>query len=158
MIEWLLGRTTSEQWAIGLCAVLISGIFVQWFSQRLNHALSLRRDRHSRVTEACAAFRAPFADVVLNLRENPGLPSAQIANLNYHAILGAAQQFKPHIHWLRKRSFDMAVANYKQACLVATERGSILSQFASEQGDYAKAKRKVLDDAVHKLLSFAKQT
>lgn len=107
---------------------------------------------------AAAVFRAPFNDIVLNLRENPDLPSAQIARINYHAILSAAQQFRPHVHCLRKKGFDRAVAQYKEACAIASENGSVLAVASSEKTEFAKAKRKVLDDAVHKLLSYGKIT
>jgi len=115
---------------------------------------TIQRSRQAH-DERAAAFRAVFNEVVLNLKANPDLPSAQIARLNHSHILFAAGQFRPHVLFIRRKSFDNALVEYKNACEEASEGGSILAQFASENGDYARAKRKRLENAVMGLLSFA---
>ena len=157
MIEWLLNRSTSEQWLIGLPVLVFAAFASQWFGQRLSHSLATARDINNRSADAAATFRKAFGDIVLNIKENPDLPSAQIARLNYHGILAAANEFRPYVPWLRKYCFDRAVNKYKKAHNIATENGSILAQFASEQSDHAQAKRKKLSGAIRKLLSFAEQ-
>jgi hypothetical protein len=142
--------TETQIWLLGAAGGAI-GLFVAIRAPLLQSKLQRKAD-------AAADFRATFTDLILNLRENSDLPSAQIAGIGYHAILAGAQQFRPWVYWWRRSSFDRAVLQYKDACKVATENGSILAIAASEKTDFAKAKRKVLDNAVQHLYSFAKPT
>lgn len=114
--------------------------------------------RRNRAADAATKFRDALAGVILNLEHDPSLPSAQIANIDRDQILAAIQQFRRFVPWYSKRGFNKAAREYQRACDVASEGGSILAQFASEQGEYAQAKRAVLCSAVKRLLAYAKQT
>jgi hypothetical protein len=121
--------------------------------------LSLGRDIRSSRAKAAADFRQVFADAVLNLEHNPGLPSAQIVHDFRVQHLAAIQRFRPFVPWHRRRSFDKAAREYESACQIASEGGDgVFALFASETTDYDKAKRQALYDAVQQLLSHAKQT
>lgn len=114
--------------------------------------------RRNSAADAATKFRDALAGVILNLEHNPSLPSAQIANIDHDQILAAIQQFRRFVPWYRRCGFNKAAREYQHACAVASEGGSILAQFASEQGEYAQAKRRLLHGAVKTLMSYAKQT
>ena len=105
---------------------------------------------------AAATFRSAFSNIILNLKENPDLPSAQIANIDRYVILAAAQEYRLWVRWFSRRAFDKAVCNYKEACEIACEGGNIFALISSETTEYAAAKRAKLNNAVHNLYSFGK--
>jgi hypothetical protein len=114
--------------------------------------------RQNRAADAATRFRESFTGILLNLEHNASLPSAQIANIDHNQILSAIQQFRCFVPWYRLCSFNKSACEYQRACEIAREYGDIFAQFASEQDEYAQAKRSKLHSTVEALLSYAKET
>ncbi len=131
---WLLG-------VAGTLAMLLLGVYVPTAIKR----------RH----EASAAFRSAFDGVLLNLRENPDCPLAQIAFGFHNDHLAAITKFRASVPIWRRRSFDKAVANYKEAYDIARDFGNVFAVAFSEKTDIAREKRKHYSKAIDRLLSHA---
>lgn len=105
--------------------------------------------------EASAAFRSAFDGVLLNLNENPECPLAQIAFGFHNDHLAAITKFRNSVPIWRHRSFDKAVANYKEAYDMARDFGDVFAIASSEKTDIAREKRKHYSKAIDGLLSHA---
>lgn len=125
----------------GVLAMLLVGTYVPAAIKR----------RH----EAAAAYRLAFDDVLLNLRENPDCPIAQIAFGCHPQHLAAIDKFRSSVPRWRRRRFERDVAHYKEAHDIAREYGNVFAIVLSEKTDVARAKRKHYNEAIQRLLSYA---
>lgn len=135
---------TSDMWLLGVCGVLMAW----WLGPRI--ALHIKSHNASR-----SAYRHAFDDVVLNITENPTCTLAMIANSCHNGIIAAISNYRPHVPFWRRKAFERAVANYKDANNIATDFGSVYAIALSENSDVARAKRKHYHDAIRNLLSFS---
>lgn len=126
-----------------------AGSLILWL---LNAVAAPAVKRHR---EAAAAYRLAFGDVLLNLRENPDCPLAQIAQSAHPRHLAAITRFRPYIHVWSRRSFERSVDQYKEAHNNSICQGSPLALAASEKTDFARANRNCYSEAIHRLLSYA---
>jgi hypothetical protein len=138
----LIAANTNLLLAIaGTLTMLLLGVYVPAAIKR----------RH----DASAEFRSAFDGVLLNLRENPDCPIAQIAFGFHQEHLAAITKFRAHVSIWRRRGFDKAVAHYKDAYDVARDFGNVFAVAYSEKTEVAKARRKHYSEAINRLLSYA---
>lgn len=105
--------------------------------------------------EASAAYRLAFDNVLLNLRENPDCPLAQIAFGCHQQHLAAIDKFRYSVPIWSRRRFEADAAYYKEAYDIARDYGSVFAVALSEHTDVARAKRKHYSEAIQRLLSYA---
>ena len=136
--------STADTWLltiVGALVMLLLGVYVPAAIKR----------RHI----ASEEYRRAFDGVLLNLRENPDCPIAQIAFGFHNEHLAAIDRFRSFMPiWKRKR-FERDVENYKLAYDEARDFGNVFAVALSEKADVAKAKRKVFSNAIQRLLSHA---
>jgi alcohol dehydrogenase YqhD (iron-dependent ADH family) len=53
---WVSSLSASDQWALGIVAILIVGIISQWAGQRINHSLVMVRERNAQANSNAIAF------------------------------------------------------------------------------------------------------
>ncbi|MDZ4346303.1 MAG: hypothetical protein U1E51_28145 [Candidatus Binatia bacterium] len=135
--------------ASDLWLLAIVGVLSMW---ALNNYIAPNIKRRQ---EAAVAFQRAFDGVLLNLRENPDCPLAQIAFGFHNEHLTAITKFRDYVSFWRIRSFDRAVAHYKEAYDIACEHGSVFALALSEKTDIARAKRQHYSEAIDRLLSHA---
>jgi hypothetical protein len=123
----------------GALAMLLLGVYVPAAIKR-HHAAS-------------AAFRSAFDGVLLNLRENPDCPIAQIAFGFHQEHLAAIDKFRSAVPIWRRRRFESDVAHYKEAYDIARDYGNVFAVAFSEKTDIAREKRKHFGDAIKRMLS-----
>ncbi len=91
----------------------------------------------------------------LNLRENSDCALAQIAFEVHAKHLAAIDKYRESVPFWKRRGFERAVNNYRDAHEMASEGGNIFAIALSENSDVARTKRKIYREAVNSLLSFA---
>lgn len=136
--------TAFDMWLLAVAGSLIVWLF--------NEVAAPTVKRHR---EAAAAYRRAFDDVILNLKENPDCPLAQIAQSVHPQHLAAITKFRAFVHVWSRKSFEQSVDQYKDAHNKATCGGSPLTLAASEKTDFARANRKSYGEAINRLLSYA---
>ena len=142
LAPWLLGSLAP--WLLGA-----AGVLVAWL---LNAVAAPAVKRHR---EAVAAYRLAFDNVLLNLRENPDYPLAQIAFGCHPRHLTAIDKFRHSVPIWRRRCFEADAAYYKQAYDIARDYGSVFAVALSEHTEVARTKRKHYSEAIQHLLSYA---
>lgn len=158
MIAWLANLTAVEQWAIGLFALLVVGIVTQWFSQRLNHALIVHRERRTRSAVAAAALCAAFAPALAFL-EKARLHGSDLDRPDASVFLrdafvshaAAVDAFRPFVGCLRRKAYRKA---WEQYCEIA-HAGTVEAEFMAETINRDDP-RTALQDLIHAILRFAK--
>jgi len=135
--------------AFDMWLLAAAGGLIVWFLNTVG-APAVKRHR-----DAAAAFQLAFANVVLNLRENPNCPLAQIAQGAHLQHLAAITKFRPFIHIWHRKNFERSVDQYKNAHNAATCQGSLLALAASESTAFAQENRKLYSAAINRLLSYA---
>jgi len=136
--------TTFDVWLLGAAGVL--------FLWLLNAVATPYVKRHR---EAAATYRLAFDRVLLNLRENPDCPLAQIAFGCHPQHLAAIDKFRYSVSIWSSRRFEADAAYYKEAYDIARDYGSVFAVGLSEHTDVARAKRKHYSEAIQRLLSYA---
>jgi hypothetical protein len=69
IIEWFLSFSPSERWLYGGIFTFISGLIILVLTNRLNHTLQLRRERHKNLIPAAKEFRTTIdTERLKNLR------------------------------------------------------------------------------------------
>ena len=139
-----LAFSVSDRWLLGIVgalALLLLSVYVP---------TAIRRRQDS-----ASAFRDAFNGVLLNLRENPDCPIAQIAFGFRNEHLAAIDRFRDHVPFWRISGFNRAVANYKEAYDIARDYGNVFAIALSEKTDVARAKRKHYHESIKLLLSYA---
>lgn len=131
---WLLGSA-------GAAALLWAGAY-------LNSIISRRH-------AARDAYKSAFDDVLLNLRENPNCPLAQIASGCNPKIAAAIDKRRGEVMFWRRKRFERDVARYKTSYRQATQYGSTLAIVMSEENDFAQKNREQFLKAIKKLMSYA---
>lgn len=135
--------------AFDMWLLAIAGVLIVWLLNTVAAPAVKRR------SEAAAAFQHAFANVVLNLKENPNCPLAQIAQSAHLQHLAAITKFRPFIHIWHRKNFERSVDQYKNAHNAATCEGSLLALAASESTAFAQENRKLYSAAINRLLSYA---
>lgn len=116
IVEWFTGRNQSEQWAIGLVALLVIGIITQWFGQRLNHSLCIERERQSRFKAASAKFisevHSAFSGLYPHSVNWPENIDAKLRSV-FPTLSAAVAEFRPFVPWYRRWFFDRDWFRYR---------------------------------------------
>lgn len=136
--------TTVDIWLLGT-----AGTLSLWL---LNTVATPHVKRHR---DAVVAYRLAFDDVLLNLRENPDCPLAQIAYDFHSQHLAAIDKYRTFIPFWSRRRFEIDVAHYKDAHNIAIEYGSVFAFALSEKFEVARAKRQYYKEAINRLLTHA---
>jgi len=68
MLEWISGLSVSELWLYGIIFSGIAAVMVQWFAQRLSHALAVERERKSKIITAKNKLRSSFSSAQAKIR------------------------------------------------------------------------------------------
>lgn len=101
------------------------------------------------------AYRSAFDDVLLNIRESPDCPLAQIAYGCNPQITAAIDKRRGKVMIWRRNSFERDVAYYKESYIEATQDGSVLAVAMSEKTESAQQNRARFLRAINRLLSHA---
>ncbi|SPD73390.1 hypothetical protein PITCH_A1820019 [uncultured Desulfobacterium sp.] len=118
------------------------------------YLLGLRLPDHiKRINIEKSEFRNAFTDILLNLRENPDCPLAQIAFACNPQIIAAIDKRRNEIRFWCRNKFESDVTNYKNAYKEATQYGSVFAVVMSEKTDFARQNRAQFIEAIEKLLS-----
>lgn len=136
--------STTDLWLLGgasALAMLLLGIYAP-------AAVKRRQD-------ASAAYRVAFDDVILNLRENPDCPLAQIASGFHSNHLAAITKFRLNVPVWCRHCFEKDVTHYKETYEVARSNGDVFALALSENTEIARTNRKLYSQAVERLLSHA---
>lgn len=139
-----LSLTTTDIWLLtiaGALVMLLLGVYVPAAIKR----------RYI----ASEEYRRSFDGVLLNLRENPDCPIAQIVFGFHNEHLAAIDRFRSFMPVWKRKKFERDVEKYKLAYDEARDFGNVFAVALSEKTDVAKAKRKVFSNAIQKLLSYA---
>jgi hypothetical protein len=110
MVKWFLERTEAERWAIGVVAAFTGAFFVQWFAQRLNHALAIQRDRRNNLTAASIAFRTAINPELFNEMRGHYLHAALAQT--FPDLKKAVHEFRLHLGVAGKISLNRAWKEY----------------------------------------------
>lgn len=124
------------------------GAFSLWATAYLPSVINRRH-------AASDAYKSAFSDVLLNLRENPDCPLAQIAHGCNPQITAAIDKRRDEVLFWRRKRFERDVAHYKESYQEATQYGSTLAIAMSEKTDFAKQNRAQFLRAIERLLSHA---
>lgn len=153
MIDWLLNLGTTEQWAFGLVAFLVFGVVVQWIGQRINHSLSVLREKGSRRTIASDRLRAAFVQALAQLElgrrhgsthEAPDIDGFLNASLLNHAA--AIDEFRPFVDSGNIRAYQLAWDEYCEAA----KGGLFIASHFNSTDPWA-----VIEGKIHAVLRFA---
>ncbi len=134
--------SASDLWLLGIAGALILVFLAAYLPAAISR-------RHA----ASDAYLSAFSDVLLNLRENPDCPLAQIAHGCNAQIISAIDKQRSKIPFYRRKRFESDVVQYKAAYQEATQYGSVLAVAMSGKNDFARQNRAHFLQAIEKLLS-----
>lgn len=155
MIDWLLNRSTAEQWAMGLFA-LFSGVAIQWIGQRLNHSFAVLREKRNRRTSASDRLQAAFGQALAQLElgrrhgsthEAPDIDGFLNASLLNHAA--AIDEFRLFVDSENVRAYQLAWDEYCEAA----KGGLFIACHVNSTDPWS-----VIEEKIHAVLRFARAT
>ena len=158
MILWLSNLSETEKWAIGIVALLLIGVLAQWFSQRLNHALAIHREKRTRRVAACSAFRSVVLAELGSIYPNaPTWPENidPFLRLRFAALQTAIETFRPFVPFWSQRRFSRAWLNYR--CAPGVKANAQCYHHYEPFGSNPNYKS-IFHANVYSLLSFANKT
>ena len=109
-----------------------------------------------RHADACANFRAAFADAQLNL-ERSEIRAAEITRSLHVSHIQAIREFSHHVPLLSKRGFKKACAKYHECAEPYLQMG-VVGQFQSELPQHMQTMRSALKQSIDSLVSYATKT
>lgn len=163
-IDWLSSLTESEKWVISFFVTAFIILIGHWFGQRLNHRLTIIRERKTRVKSASIEFRSAFMDElsILNSKINTNLQTRKLLLDAFEKHNKAFIVFRQHVPLLKRRSFNKVWNKYYYGQKFDPSKwnfknsDSIFLEYVTVNDEEETIARNLAIKNIHALLAFAK--